>query len=146
MIISMKVNASKNDVDYVIRRAHSLGLETHVSRDGEHTLIGLLGDLRALNPTALAGLHGVERVIPMEKPFRLASRDFRPEPTVIPLDGYRIGGEQIIVMAGPCAVENRKQLMETAWKVKEAGARMLRGGAFKPRTSPYSFQGLGKRG
>jgi 3-deoxy-7-phosphoheptulonate synthase len=142
----MKENAAENDVDYVIDRASSLGLNTHTSQDGGQTLIGLLGDLRAFNPASLAGLRGVERVVPLERPFRLASREFKPEPTIISLNGCQIGSDQVVMIAGPCSVENRDQLMETAWAVKEAGGHLLRGGAFKPRTSPYSFQGLGEEG
>ncbi len=146
MVVVLKDNATQRDIDYVIGRARSLGLRTHVSRDHGNTLIGLTGDLRALDPAALSGLHGVERVVSMDRPFRLASRDFKPDDTIIPLNGCQIGGNQIIVMAGPCSVEGRDALIEVAWAVKEAGALMLRGGAFKPRTSPYSFQGFGEEG
>ena len=146
MLIVMKVDATQADIDYVVSRAGSLGLNAHISQDEGQTLIGLLGDLRALNPDILAGLRGVERVVSVEQPFRLASRDFKSDNTVVPLNGYGIGHDPVIVMAGPCSVESRDQLMETAWVVKEAGAHMLRGGAFKPRTSPYSFQGLGEEG
>jgi len=142
----MKQTATQKDIDYVVARANSLGLKTHVSRLGEQTLIGLLGNLKDLSPTVLAGLRGVEQVVAINKSFRLASRDFKPSDTTISLNGYRLGEKQVIVMAGPCSVESREQLMETAWAVKEAGAHMLRGGAFKPRTSPYSFQGLGEEG
>ncbi|HEY5571834.1 MAG TPA: 3-deoxy-7-phosphoheptulonate synthase [Anaerolineales bacterium] len=146
MIAIMKQTATQKDIDYVVARANSLGLKTHVSRLGEQTLIGLLGNLKDLSPTVLAGLRGVEQVVAINKSFRLASRDFKPSDTTISLNGYRLGEKQVIVMAGPCSVESREQLMETAWAVKEAGAHMLRGGAFKPRTSPYSFQGLGEEG
>jgi 3-deoxy-7-phosphoheptulonate synthase len=146
MIAIMKQTATQKDIDYVVARANSLGLKTHVSRLGEQTLIGLLGNLKDLSPTVLAGLRGVEQVVAINKSFGLASRDFKPSDTTISLNGYRLGEKQVIVMAGPCSVESREQLMETAWAVKEAGAHMLRGGAFKPRTSPYSFQGLGEEG
>ena len=146
MVIVMKVNATQNDINYVAGRAASLGLKTHISRDNGHAVIGLLGDFRALNPAALAGLRGVEKIISLDRPFRLASKEYKGDDTVVSLDGCQIGGEQVIIMAGPCAIENRKMLMETARAVKEAGARMLRGGAFKPRTSPYSFQGMGEEG
>jgi 3-deoxy-7-phosphoheptulonate synthase len=146
MIIVMKENANEKDIDYVIGRASSLGFKTHISQNKGQKLISLLGDLQALSPSALAGLRGVERVVPLRHPFRLASRDFKPERTIIPINDYCIGGDQIIVMAGPCAVESKYQLMEAAQAVKQAGASMLRGGAFKPRTSPYSFQGLGEEG
>lgn len=146
MIIRMRENASERDVDYVRGRAGSLGLKTHVSRDNGNIIIGLLGDLRGLEPSAFSGLRGVERVIRMERPFRLASKDYKEEPTVVSVHGCQIGGTQVVVMAGPCSVESRSQILETAWAVKEAGAQLLRGGAFKPRTSPYSFQGMGEEG
>lgn len=146
MIIVMKENASEKDVDYVVGRAASLGLRTHLSRNAGQRLVGLLGDLQPLNPAAFAGLRGVERVVAMQKPFRLASREFKAEQTVIAVDGCRIGGKEMVVIAGPCSVESRAQLLQTARAVKEAGASLLRGGAFKPRTSPYSFQGLGEEG
>jgi 3-deoxy-7-phosphoheptulonate synthase len=142
----MKTNATQQDIDYVINRARSLGLKTHISQENGHTLIGLLGDVRALDPTVLSGLSGVRRVVSLQQPFRLVSREFKPQDTIIPLNGCQVGGVQVIVMAGPCAVEGRDELMEVARAVKEAGANMLRGGAFKPRTSPYSFQGFGEEG
>jgi 3-deoxy-7-phosphoheptulonate synthase len=146
MIVKMKVGASQKDIDYLISRAHSLGLDTHFSQDEGRILISLLGDMHGIYPTALSGLRGVESIVSLEQPFQFASRDYRPENTVVKVDGCAIGGDQIVVMAGPCAVENRKQLMDIACIVKEAGANLLRGGAFKPRTSPYSFQGLGEEG
>lgn len=146
MIVVMAEGASRRDLDYVISRAHSLGLRTHISENRGQTMIGLLGDLDALTLEAISGLRGVERVIPLTKPFRLAGKEVRSEPTRIQLNGCQIGGEQIAVMAGPCAVESRENLLETARLVKAAGAQILRGGAFKPRTSPYSFQGLGEEG
>jgi 3-deoxy-7-phosphoheptulonate synthase len=146
MIILMKESAIYSDITYIIHRLESLGLKTHISQDGGQTLISVLGDLRALNPEALAGLHGVQRVMPMRRPFRLASKDFRSGRTVIEFENCAVGSNQVIVIAGPCAVESRAQLMETAWSAKDAGAQMLRGGAYKPRTSPYSFQGMGEEG
>lgn len=146
MIVRMKEFAADQDISYVIHRLESLGLKTYLSRDGGRTLISVVGDLRSLNPEALVGLRGVERVMAMRRPFRLASKDFRPERTVIDFEGCQVGGEAIVVIAGPCAVESYDQLIEAAWAVREAGAVMLRGGAFKPRTSPYSFQGMGEAG
>ena len=146
MIIIMKPGTSQKDINYVISRIHSLGLETHVSQDGEKTLINLFGDLHGIIPEALTGLRGVEKVVNLDQPFRFASRRFKPDKTVVVIEDCLVGGDQIVVMAGPCAVENREQLFTAAWQVKEAGARLLRGGAFKPRTSPYSFQGLGEDG
>lgn len=146
MIVVMKEGAAENDIEYVVARAGSLGLKTHISLSAGQTLIGLQGNLQALNPAALSGLRGVARVVPMRRPFRLASRDFKTDKTVIPIYNCEVGGKEVIAIAGPCSVESRNQLMDTAWAVKKAGARLLRGGAFKPRTSPYSFQGLGEEG
>jgi len=146
MIVVMKENASEKDVDYVVSRAGSLGLKTHISQNDGLTLVGLLGNLQALDTSAFAGLRGVERVVPIRRPFRLASREFKPGKTIVSVNGCQVGGNMIAVIAGPCSVENRNQTVETARAVKAAGACMLRGGAFKPRTSPYSFQGLGEDG
>ncbi|WP_334111225.1 3-deoxy-7-phosphoheptulonate synthase, partial [Thermodesulfitimonas autotrophica] len=123
------------------------GFKAHLSRGVEKTIIGVIGDERRLKEVALEVLPGVEEVIPILQPYKMASRSFRADRTVIDLgDGIVIGGERIHVMAGPCAVESREQLLTAAEKVKAAGATILRGGAFKPRTSPYSFQGLGEEG
>lgn len=146
MIIKMKPDARPEDIEYILGRVRSLGLKTHVSDDHGQTLIGLLGNVQALNPGAVSGLRGVEKLLPLRAPFRLASREFRPESRTITIDGVSFGGTQVVVMAGPCSVESRGQLMQTAWAVKQAGATMLRGGAFKARTSPYSFRGLGEDG
>ena len=146
MLIKMKPDATPEDIEYILGRVRSLGLATHVSEDHGQTVIGLLGDLRAVSEGALSGLRGVEQLLPLRAPFRLASREFRPENRTITIDGVTFGGPQIVVMAGPCSVESRDQLMRTAWAVKQAGASVLRGGAFKARTSPYSFRGLGEEG
>jgi 3-deoxy-7-phosphoheptulonate synthase len=146
MVIVMKADAKQDDITYVVRRANSLGLRTHVTKDNGHAVIGLLGDLYAFNPGSIAGLRGVEKVVSLDQPFRLASKSYKTEETVVQLRSCEVGGEQIMVMAGPCAVENREMLLMTARAVKEAGAQLLRGGAFKPRTSPYSFQGMGEEG
>jgi 3-deoxy-7-phosphoheptulonate synthase len=144
MIVAMKADAALADVEYVIGRAHSLGLKTHVSHDNGETLIGLQGDLRTLDARVFEGLRGVRRVTSSKYPFRLASMEARGEKTFVRIGDLEVGRAQVIVIAGPCAVESREQLLKTAWAVKEAGAHMLRGGAFKPRSSPYSFQGLGE--
>lgn len=142
----MKPGANAKDVDYVVRRARSLGLKTHLSAQNGHTLIGLTGDLKGLNPNVLTGLRGVECVRPMSRPFQLASKEFRPEPTTVTVRDVVIGGSEVVMMAGPCSVETPESMMKTAQGVKEAGARLFRGGAFKPRSSPYSFQGLAEEG
>ncbi len=146
MIIILKQGASTQEVADVVARVEELGFRAHLSQGEERTIIGVIGDERRVDPGTFELLPGVDHCVPILRPFKLASRDLRPENTVIRLNGVRIGSDEVIVMAGPCAVEGREQLLETAWAVKEAGARILRGGAYKPRTSPYSFQGLGQEG
>jgi 3-deoxy-7-phosphoheptulonate synthase len=146
MIIIMKANATPADIEHVSDRVQNLGYQVHLSQGTERTIIGVIGDERPLDSSLFEVMEGVERTVSVLQPFRLASRDFRPEDTVIRLNGVRIGGQQLAIMAGPCSVESRSQLLETAQAVKEAGATLLRGGAYKPRTSPYSFQGLGLKG
>ncbi len=146
MIIVMKMNATETDVQRVADRVVELGLRTHLSRGEERTIIGIIGDERPVNKEMFERMEGVEKVLGVLPPFKLASRDFKPDDTVIPLNGTRIGDRQMVVMAGPCAVEDRVQMREVAQALKEAGVKILRGGAFKPRTSPYSFQGLGRKG
>jgi 3-deoxy-7-phosphoheptulonate synthase len=143
MIVIMERRASPDQIGHVVARIEELGFRAHLSQGEERTIIGIIGDERPLAVEALEVLGGVERVVPVLHPFKLASRDFKADNTVVRVDGVNIGGDEIIVMAGPCAVESREQIFETAWAVKEAGAKVLRGGAFKPRTSPYTFQGLG---
>jgi len=144
MIIVMRMGATQQEIEGVVARVHELGFRTHLSKGEERTIIGIIGDERPLDKDALARMQGVERVVPILHPFKLASRDFKPYDTVIEIAGHPVGGKQLTIIAGPCAVESREQILETAQLVKEAGAHMLRGGAFKPRTSPYSFQGLGE--
>jgi len=146
MIVVMKRNAVEADVQRVVNRIVEMGLRTHLSQGEERTIIGIIGDERPVNWEMLARMDGVDKVLRVLSAYKLASRDFKPETTVVPVNGERIGEQRVVVMAGPCAVEDRVQLRETAHAVKEAGVRILRGGAFKPRTSPYSFQGLGLEG
>lgn len=146
MIIVMRMGASSKEIGDVIKRVEELGFRPHLSAGVERTIIGVIGDERPLDPDQWELLPGVERVVRILQPFKLASRDFHPDPTIIRINGIAIGGDEVVVMAGPCAVESREQILETAYAVKEAGARILRGGAFKPRTSPYSFQGFGEYG
>ncbi len=145
MIVVMQQDAEGKDVDRVVNRIQKAGLDVHLSEGVEHTIVGVVGDVRHIRPEDLQVLPKVLRVVRIMHPFKLASREFR-EHSEVRLNGISIGGRDIPVMAGPCAVENREVLMETARGVKEAGASVLRGGAFKPRTSPYSFQGLGEEG
>jgi len=146
MIIVMRSAATQADIDQVVERIIQHGLKPHISRGVERTIIGAIGDERILRNVPFEVLSGVEKALPILKPFKLASRDFKMEPTVVEVNGVAIGGGRLAVIAGPCSVEGREMLLDTAQKVKEAGAALLRGGAFKPRTSPYSFQGLGEEG
>jgi len=150
MIIVMKQSASRREIANVTAHIERLGRTVHLSEGEEQTIIGVLGQGRPIDREGFEAMEGVERVMPVASPFKLASRDFRPVDTVVALNGSQsglaIGGEQVIVMAGPCSVESREQLLETARAVKAAGATVLRGGAFKPRSSPYSFQGMGLEG
>jgi 3-deoxy-7-phosphoheptulonate synthase len=146
MIVIMRMGAKEEEIQGVLSQIQELGFQAHLSRGEERTIIGVIGDERPVSPHVFELLEGVERTVPILKPFKLASRDFKPEDTVIPINGMRIGSREVTIMAGPCAVESREQIMESAWAVKEAGVRILRGGAFKPRTSPYSFQGLREEG
>ena len=143
MIIIMKQAASTQEIADVVARVEDLGFRAHLSQGEERTIIGVIGDERGINPSTFELMPGVDHCVPVLRPFKLASRDLRPENTVIRLNGVCIGRDEVVIMAGPCAIESREQLLETAWAVKEAGGRVLRGGAYKPRTSPYSFQGLG---
>jgi len=130
----------------VIAWAEDLGYKVHLSSGDEHTIIGVIGDIRPLNREQVERMPGVERAVPVLKPFKVASRDFKPESTTFPIGQHMVGGKELFIMAGPCSVESRSQIIETAHAVKEAGAHALRGGAYKPRSSPYSFQGLGEEG
>jgi 3-deoxy-7-phosphoheptulonate synthase len=144
MIIVLSKGAGKRVVEVVSSEIEARGLAAHVSRGKERTIIGAIGDERLLNVGRLKSIPGVEKVIPILAPYKLASREFHPEDTTIEVKGTVIGGEQLVVVAGPCAIESEEQMVETARAVKEAGATILRGSAFKPRTSPYDFQGMGE--
>ncbi len=147
MIVEMRTGASTKEVDDVVAKAQSLGLNTQLNLGTDKTVVALLGGNTGQIPTDIfAVLPGVESVTRIMKPYKLASREFRPRATVVDCGGVKIGGNKVIVMAGPCAVENEEQLMEAARAVKKAGASILRGGAYKPRTSPFSFQGLQQQG
>jgi len=146
MIVVMQLKATAKQVGGVIKKIEELGFKPHMSEGEEKTIVGLVGSDRHVDPQVFTTLPGVEQVIPILRPFKLASREFKPKDSVININGLKIGREEVIVMAGPCAVESKEQVLETAIAVKKAGAKILRGGAFKPRTSPYSFQGLGRKG
>lgn len=146
MIVIMKAQAKTRNISAVIARIEDAGFKVHLSEGEERTIIGVIGDGRPIERDQLERMAGVERCVPILEPFKLASRNFKPTGTTFPLGDHVVGSKEIILMAGPCSVESRSQIMETAHAVKEAGAHVLRGGAFKPRTSPYSFQGLGVEG
>jgi 3-deoxy-7-phosphoheptulonate synthase len=144
MIFNMSNNATEEEINHVIERIKECGYQAHVIQGAERTVIGAIGSNgRRSEIEALRAAPGVEEVIEIAHPFKLVSRQLRQQRTVVDVHGVKIGGGDLVVMAGPCSVESGEQLMETALAVKAAGANMLRGGAYKPRTSPYDFQGLG---
>jgi 3-deoxy-7-phosphoheptulonate synthase len=146
MIIVMRVTAGEEDVRRVVQRIEELGFKPHVSKGVELTTIGVIGDERKMLREQFSTLPGVDSVIPLLKPYRYVSRDVKPDDTIVQVAGVGIGGKEIIIIAGPCSVENEDQIIATATMVKANGAKLLRGGAYKPRTSPYTFQGLGEKG
>jgi 3-deoxy-7-phosphoheptulonate synthase len=146
MVIVMQDHADQEQIEEAIHQVQAMGYGVNVSRGEERTVIGVLGDERPLDWEHLELLPGVERVVRILKPYKLASRESRPENTVVRIGTAAIGGNEVVLIAGPCAVESREQIIETARAVKKAGAHMLRGGAFKPRSSPYAFQGMAEEG
>lgn len=146
MIVIMQRSATDVQINNVIARIEQRGCRVNLSEGEERVIIGVIGNGRPLDRVQFERMSGVERAVPVLRPFKLASREFHPQDTVVRVNGVAIGEKELMVIAGPCAVENRTQIIEVAHTVKEAGAKVLRGGAFKPRTSPYSFQGLGVEG
>jgi 3-deoxy-7-phosphoheptulonate synthase len=147
MMIVMKEGATEAQISAVVRRVEAVGATAHLSRGEVVTVIGAIGDREQVANLGLEGSEGVDHLVPILKPYKLASLQYRrDERTVVEIDGRRIGGDHFATIAGPCTVESREVLLETARSVRDAGAQMLRGGAYKPRTSPYSFQGLGEAG
>ncbi len=147
MIIVLKPDATQEQINHLVDKVQRLGLTPHISKGTERTIIGVIGPEDVLRVTPIEAFEGVEKVMPVLSPYKLVSREFKPENSVIDLGrGVKIGAEKIVVMAGPCAVENYDTLSEIAREVKKAGATVIRAGAFKPRSSPYSFQGLGEEG
>lgn len=146
MIIVLRPGATEKEINHILGRVTELGLKHMVSRGVERTIIGVIGEEDVLRVQPLEAFPGVEKVMPVLKPYKLVSRDFRPEDTKINIKGVEIGGKRVVVAAGPCSVENKGMLKDIAKRIKESGALMLRGGAFKPRSSPYAFQGLGEEG
>ena len=146
MIIVLRPGTGDSQIEHVLDRIRQLGLKAHLSRGVHRTIIGVIGEEDKLQVEPLQAIPGVEQVLPILKPFKLASRELHPENTVVDVNGVPIGGGSMAMIAGPCAVESEEVLLEIANQVQPAGANILRGGAFKPRTSPYSFQGLGEQG
>jgi len=146
MIIVLKPGTPDEDVNHVVEKVSKAGLTPHISKGVERTLIMVIGDDRILAELPLETMPGVEKVMSVLQPFKLVSREFQKTDTIIKIKNLEIGGRRLHVMAGPCSVESREALIEVAKKVKAAGATILRGGAFKPRTSPYAFQGMGEDG
>src|SRR5688572_30468226 len=152
MIIVIRPNSTQAEIDHVLERIRELGFKPHLSQGVHRTIIGVIGDENKLQAEPLAAIPGVEQVLPILKPFKLASREMHQADSVVEVRSasgrvaVRVGGGSLAMIAGPCAVEGAEILDDIAGKVKAAGANILRGGAFKPRTSPYSFQGLGEEG
>jgi len=147
MIIVLRPDASQKQINHLVAKIKKLGLKPWISKGVERTIVGIIGEEDVVRVQPLEVFPGVEKVLPILKPYKLASRDFKKENSIVDIGGgIKIGSKNIVVMAGPCSVENEKLLISIAKKVKKAGATVLRGGAFKPRTSPYAFQGLGAKG
>ncbi|WP_303839685.1 3-deoxy-7-phosphoheptulonate synthase [Selenomonas ruminantium] len=146
MIIVMSPSATKENLEKVIKKVESAGLRTHISEGEEVTIVGVIGDKKKIANLEMNMMEGVEKTVRITEKYKLVSRNFHPEDTIVDVDGVKVGGKQIVVMAGPCSVESIEQLREAAKAVKAGGAQFLRGGAFKPRTSPYDFQGLAEDG
>lgn len=146
MIIVMEPEATQEQVKVVMRKLTDLGLKLHVSEGATRTIIGVIGNKQLIADLPIEAMDGVEKTVSVTADYKLVSREFKQEDTIVDVDGIQIGGNHLAVMAGPCAVESREQLLQSAFIVKEAGAQFLRGGAYKPRTSPYAFQGLEQKG
>ena len=146
MMIVMKADCTQDQIHHIVEEIEHIGLKAHLSQGDERTVIGVVGDIRTVRREHFLRLPGIERIVPISQPYKIASREFISQNSLFPLNGVKIGGEGIVIIAGPCAVESRSNLLEIAQAVREAGAHALRGGAYKPRTSPYSFQGLGEEG
>ncbi|MCD4684994.1 MAG: 3-deoxy-7-phosphoheptulonate synthase [Anaerolineae bacterium] len=146
MIVVMSINASAADISNVIARIRSMGYEVHLSEGKERTIVGVIGRGRPLDRDQIGLMSGVQSVMPVTHPYKIASREYHPDDTLVALNGIEVGGPDLAIIAGPCSVEGREHIIEIAHAVREAGATALRGGAFKPRTSPYAFQGMGEEG
>ncbi len=146
MIIVMQKHAADSSVEHVVAELIKRGFDVHRSTGADHTVLGVVGRVDTLDPREFELLDGVQEVVRVSEPYKLTSRTFRPEKTIVRAKGVEIGGDKVVIMAGPCTIESEEQLFETARRVARAGASVLRGGAYKPRTSPYAFQGMGVEG
>ena len=146
MVVIMNPDASNENIQAVVEAIESVGLMAKIMEGAQQKIVGVIGDKRKMSSLAVEAMDGVEQTVSISKSYKLASREFHPANTVVDVDGVKIGDGNVVVMAGPCAVESREQLLEAAKIVKAGGAQFLRGGAYKPRTSPYSFQGLEEKG
>lgn len=146
MILILKSGATEAQIEHVIGHVESLGLRAHLSRGTYRTIIGIIGDEQKLSEERLRSVPGVSQVVPVLPPYKLASLEAHPEPSVVDVSGVKIGGGHLGMIAGPCSVEDRDRMFRIAESVRESGANLFRGGAFKPRTSPYAFQGMGEEG
>ena len=146
MIVIMKADATPSQLTNVVARIEQMGSQAHISKGDERTIVGIIGNGRPIDAERLEAMAGVENTTPVTRPFKRASREFHPEDTLVKVGDTVVGGERIVLIAGPCAVESQEQMSEIGQAVKASGAQMIRGGAFKPRTSPYSFQGMGEDG
>lgn len=146
MIIVFKPRATENDVKRIIAKVERMGLKTHLSKGEMSTIVGLVGDTTRVDPKQFEVDECVERIMKVSEPYKLANRAFHPEDSIIDVSGVKVGGNNLTLIAGPCSVESKEQVIEIARSIKKSGAHMLRGGAYKPRTSPYSFQGMGTQG
>ena len=146
VLIVMRAQATEQDIAQVCAKIQSLGFRPHVMPGAERTAVGITGNHGPVPPEEFEGLAGVAEAIPVSKPYKLVSREVKPDDTIVDVAGVLVGGAELAMCAGPCSVESREQILESARAVKAAGAQLLRGGAYKPRTSPYAFQGLGEAG
>ncbi len=146
MIVVMDRNVSQKEVDHLVEMIEKAGLKAHISRGTLKTIVGIIGDESKIEKEALESLDFVEKVMPIQKPYRRASREVHPENTIVNVRGVRFGGNEVVMIAGPCSVESEEQLFGIAHRLKKIGVRVMRASAFKPRTSPYAFQGLGAKG
>ncbi len=146
MIIIMNTDVTADDITTITQRIEHYGAQVHPIQGSERVVLGIVGDVRKVNQDEFMLMPCVDRILPVSRPYKRASREFSSQNTIVPMDGIKFGADEIVIIAGPCSVESRSQVLEIAHAVREAGATVLRGGAYKPRTSPYAFQGLGEEG